>query len=130
MHRSCLSAIMIDCRTEDAAGAARFWGAALGSELVPEPDDPRYVGLAMPTDQPLVTVQAVAHESRIHLDIETDDIAAEVRRLEALGAVLVEARATFTVMRAPTGQRFCVVRARRPDFAERATVWGDGRASG
>jgi hypothetical protein len=27
------------------------------------------------------------------------------------------------VMQAPTGQRFCVVRAASPSFAERATRW-------
>jgi hypothetical protein len=59
-----------------------------------------------------VEVQAVSHESRVHLDIEADDIEAEVRRLEALGARRVEQRRTWWVMEAPTGQRFCVVRAK------------------
>jgi hypothetical protein len=33
-----------------------------------------------------IEVQQVQHESRVHLDIETDDIEAEVKRLESLGA--------------------------------------------
>ena len=46
----------------------------------------------------------------MHLDIETDDIEAEVRRLEALGATRVQhVRDRWWVMQAPTGHRFCVV---------------------
>ncbi len=44
------------------------------------------------------------------LDIESDDVEAEARRLEALGAKRIEAVRTWIVMEAPTGQRFCVVR--------------------
>ena len=59
----------------------------------------------------------------MHLDIETDDIEAEVRRLQLLGAVLVERVKSWCVMEAPTGQRFCVVRACTPQFAEHAAPW-------
>jgi hypothetical protein len=59
-------------------------------------------------------VQQVGHDSRVHLDIESDDIEAEVRRLESLGAKRVEFVHTWCVMEAPTGQRFCVVRPQRP----------------
>ena len=58
-------------------------------------------------------IQRVEHESRIHLDIETDDVDAEVVRLEQLGARRLERVRTWVVMEAPTGQRFCVVRSRR-----------------
>jgi hypothetical protein len=68
-------------------------------------------------------VQKVSHASRVHLDIETDDIEAEVRRLETLGARRIQAVSTWWVMEAPTGQRFCVVRAASTSFAERATQW-------
>ncbi|MFO1507022.1 MAG: VOC family protein [Lysobacterales bacterium] len=64
-------------------------------------------------DEPVVEVQKVDHESRVHLDIESDDIEAEVRRLEALGAKRVAAIRTWVVMEAPTGQRFCVIRPQR-----------------
>lgn len=62
-------------------------------------------------------IQRVEHESRIHLDIESDDIDAEVLRLEALGARRNERIRTWVVMEAPTGQRFCVVRPQRPRSA-------------
>jgi hypothetical protein len=59
----------------------------------------------------------------VHLDIETDDIDAEVRRLEALGARRVAQIRSWWVMEAPTGQRFCVVRRSSPDFDAKANAW-------
>ena len=70
-------------------------------------------------------VQKVEHPSRVHLDIEADDIEAEVRRLEKLGARRIGPVSTWYVMEAPTGQRFCVVRVQRADFAPRANSWND-----
>jgi predicted enzyme related to lactoylglutathione lyase len=119
MHRSCLGAVVIDCRTEDLQAAAAFWSAALGHEARAT-DDPNYIDLAVPEGQPAVIVQQVGHESRVHLDIETDDVDAEVARLEALGARRVAQVKTWWVMEAPTGQRFCVIRPQRDDFAARA----------
>ena len=74
-------------------------------------------------DEPVLMIQKVEHESRIHVDIESDDIAAEVVRLEKLGARVVEKIRTWVVMEAPTGQRFCVVQAATPHFDRRASVW-------
>jgi hypothetical protein len=50
-------------------------------------------------------------------------IDAEVRRLEALGAREIERVHTWCVMEAPTGQRFCVVRAGSAKFATQARRW-------
>jgi len=55
--------------------------------------------------------------------IAADNIEAEVKRLEALGAKRVANVETWVVMEAPTGQRFCVVRASNADFATRANAW-------
>lgn len=125
MHRSRLCAILIDCKTPDIDAAARFWGEALG-----RPVDLRHPGsrgnyrmLETPSGEPIVEIQSVNHESRVHIDIETDDIAAEVARLEKLGARVVERLERWTVMSAPTGQRFCVVRVQRPDFHKNANRW-------
>ena len=68
-------------------------------------------------------IQRVAHESRVHLDIETDDIEAEVARLEKLGANVAKRLERWVVMQAPTGQRFCVVRVQRPGFPKNANRW-------
>ena len=70
-----------------------------------------------------ILVQAVQHESRVHLDIETNDVEAEAERLVRLGAKRIAKVKTWWVMEAPTGQRFCVVRPQRADFEENANVW-------
>jgi predicted enzyme related to lactoylglutathione lyase len=121
MHKSCLGAVVIDCRTEDLEQASAFWSAALGWETRAT-DDPRYVDLDSPEGQPKILLQQVEHESRVHLDIETDDVDAEVARLEALGAKRVAQVKTWWVMEAPTGHRFCVIRPQREDFEARAMV--------
>jgi predicted enzyme related to lactoylglutathione lyase len=121
MHKSCLGAVVIDCRTEDLEAASAFWSAALGYEARPT-DDPLYVDLLAPEGQPAVVVQQVDHDSRVHLDIETDDIDAEVARLEALGAKRVAQVKTWWVMQAPTGHRFCVIRPQNESFEARATA--------
>ena len=126
MHKSRLAGFIIDCRTDDLDEAARFWSAALGLELRPgAAQQPLYRGLDTAADQPVLEVQQVSHESRVHLDIETDDIEAEVRRLEQLGARRIAAIKTWQVMEAPTGQRFCVVAVQRADFAAKATTWDE-----
>ena len=79
--------------------------------------------LVTPPDEPIVQVQRVAHESRVHIDIETDDIPAEEARLENLGAKVVDRLERWVVMQAPTGQRFCVVRLQRPGFPKNANSW-------
>ncbi len=43
-----------------------------------------------PNSQLHIEVQQVDHPSRVHLDIETNDIAAEVKRLERLGAKVIK----------------------------------------
>ena len=125
MHKSRLRTIVIDCRTDDVDAAARFWSGALGrrAETLADPGDSAYRELEGPPDEVKVLVQAVEHPSRVHLDIETDDIEAEVQRLEALGAKRVAQVKRWWVMEAPTGQRFCVVRPQRADFEERASAW-------
>ena len=124
-HHSRLCAVLIDCHTSDVDAAARFWATALGRPVDPDHPGTRgdYRKLTTPPDEPIVQIQRVAHESRVHIDIETDDIEAEVRRLEALGAKRIGTVKNWCVMQAPTGQKFCVVRPQRADFKERANVW-------
>jgi hypothetical protein len=125
MHHSRLCAVLIDCRTPDLDGAVRFWAEALGRPADPKHPNSRgnYRMLATPPDEPVVEIQRVDHESRVHLDIETDDIAAEVARLTKLGAREVARLKRWVVMEAPTGQRFCVVRVQRPGFPKNAHQW-------
>ena len=125
MHKSKLGGFIIDCRTGDLGAAADFWGRALGMPVreLPGAEGELYQRLEDSQHGLEIEVQKVEHPSRVHLDIEANDIEAEVRRLEALGAKRIEAVKTWVVMEAPTGQRFCVVRASSKDFDERASVW-------
>ncbi|MBU6470892.1 MAG: VOC family protein [Gammaproteobacteria bacterium] len=125
MHHSRLCAVLIDCKTDDADAAAAFWAAALGwpVDLRHPSSRGNYRMLETPADEPIVEIQKVEHESRVHLDIETDDIEAEVARLARLGAREVQRIKTWVVMQAPSGQRFCVVRVQRPGFPRNANGW-------
>jgi predicted enzyme related to lactoylglutathione lyase len=112
MHRSRLAGFIVDCKDADPTLAAEFWGPALGLRVLGA-DGPGYVRLDASPHGLTIEVQRVTHESRVHLDIESDDIEAEAARLEKLGAKRVGPVKGWIVMEAPTGQRFCVVRAKR-----------------
>jgi hypothetical protein len=117
--------MLIDCNVDDVGAAARFWAEALGRPVDPDHPGTRddYVMLETPADEISVQIQRVDHESRMHLDIETDDIPAEVARLEKLGAVVDRRLERWVVMRAPSGQRFCIVRVQRGGWPSGATEW-------
>lgn len=125
MHKSKLGGFIIDCETDDLGAAAEFWSRALGAPARPQtnPADAAYVALGMRADEPYVEVQKVTHPSRVHLDIESDDVEREVARLESLGARRVTTIRDWCVMEAPTGQRFCVVPVQSRDFAAKARDW-------
>ena len=125
MHHSRLCAVLIDCKVSDIDEAARFWGAALGRPVDLKHPSSRgvYRMLETPPNEPIVEIQRVEHESRVHIDIESDDIPAEVARLEKLGAKVVDRVKSWVVMQAPSGQRFCVVRVQRPGFEKDANRW-------
>ena len=125
MHRSRLSTVVIDCQTADLDSAAQFWAQALNrpARRPADPADGNYRDLETPPGEMVVVIQQVDHASRVHIDIETDDLDAEVARLEKLGARRVGFVKRWWVMEAPTGQRFCVVRPQRADFPHGATEW-------
>lgn len=125
MHHSRLCAVLIDCHDPDVDKAAGFWAGAWGRAVDPGHPGTRgnYRMLETPPDEPIVQIQRVTHESRVHLDIETDDIPAEVLRLEGLDATVVSRLERWVVMQASTGQRFCVVRVQRPGFPKNANRW-------
>jgi predicted enzyme related to lactoylglutathione lyase len=126
MHHSRLCTILIDCKVDDLAPAAEFWSRAFGKQIaaVDQDGDGRYAELQTAPDEPLILLQRVEHESRVHLDIETDDIEAEAKRLEALGATRVaHVHGRWWVMQAPTGHRFCIVRRQRDAFGPHLNTW-------
>jgi catechol 2,3-dioxygenase-like lactoylglutathione lyase family enzyme len=125
MHRSRLTSIVIDCAEADYERGAEFWGAALGRPLIRRNE--RFVALRgrlAGDGSPYLGLQRVPSAERaIHLDIETDDVAAEVARLERLGARVKARIRNHVVMEAPSGHAFCVVPSRRGDFPAGAAEW-------
>ena len=125
-HRSRLAGFIIDCRTDDLDAAADFWSRALGVGIADRDagdDSAEYQMFGNTPGDLHIEVQKVEHPSRVHLDIEADDIEAEVARLEALGAKKVAWVKRWQVMEAPTGQRFCVVRMKHPEQGATPNFW-------
>jgi predicted enzyme related to lactoylglutathione lyase len=104
--------IVIDCA--DPESLARFWAEALGYRSVGFRDP--YV-LLLPAQRtfPPVILQRVPEpkqgKARIHFDLRVDDVEAEVRRLEALGARRIDigqGDVAWVPMADPEGNEFCV----------------------
>jgi len=123
MHKSRLGTLIVDCQTDDLGREAQFWASALGASIEQRDDEGRYIRLGTNADDPRVLLQKVEHPSWIHIDIETDNREAEVKRLEKLGAKVVEVMERWTVMEAPSKHRFCIIGPIREDFEEKANVW-------
>ncbi len=124
MHRSRLSTFVIDSNVDDIEEANLFWENAIGMKCVRSDEEwsSRYSHLKTPDEHPSILIQKVSHESRIHLDIETDNIEAEVARLQLHGARIINRMPRWVVMEAPTGHRFCVVNPQSDDFASSKSV--------
>lgn len=125
MHRSRLAGVIIDCETDDLTNAAAFWSQALGYEVHPSslPEDQGYVLLETRAGELHIELQKVTHPSRVHIDIETDDVEAEVSRLERLGAKRHQKVRNWWVMEAPSGHRFCVISADKSSLEGNANKW-------
>jgi predicted enzyme related to lactoylglutathione lyase len=125
-HRSRLYSAYVDVPERDFDTAVGFYGDLLGRSPTIDPDEPEYASYdGSPPTGIDIYVQAIGEDHpRVHLDIETDDVDAEVARLVALGATEVERIKTWVVMRDPVGNAFCVIRVQSPDaFAAHATRW-------
>ena len=123
MHRSRLFGIFIDTPTGEAQAAADFWSAALGASAAPVPGEEEFLALHDPFPGLAIDVQAVDAAPRYHVDIETDDVAAEVARLTGLGAVVEVDHGGHRTLRAPGGHLFCVVPVQRSIFDAQARTW-------
>jgi len=124
-HHSALIALVIDCPVDDLGPALQFWSAALGRGIAShdQDGDGRYGELETGPEEVFLLVQRVEHAARVHLDIQTDDLDAEVARLERLGAKREKFLKRWWVMQAPTGHRFCVVR-QQPAKRITENTWG------
>ena len=59
------------------------------------------------------------------LNIETDNVKAEVRRLEALGGHVVDRVDDWVILQDPAGLLLCVISIDSMDFDASATTWTD-----
>ena len=125
MHRSRLFGIFIDTPVAQAGSAADFWSAALGVPARSVPGEPQFTALDGAVPGLTVDIQAVDDAPRYHVDIETDDVAAETARLVALGAVELRRWLDCRILRAPGGHLLCVIPLHSdPDtFHRLARVW-------
>lgn len=124
MHRSRLCHFVID--VSDLDRGVSFWSAALNAVEEPLSKNSRqiYRRLRIPDSEVRILLQRTGDEKvakeRMHLDLETDDVEAEVDRLEALGATRfahqVERGFDFWVLRDPWGNEFCVLQPEFPEF--------------
>ena len=119
--------------SNDPEKLARFWADALGWRRTYESDDE--IALEPPAGSPedgvapdllfLKVPETKTIKNRLHLDLRPQDQAAEVERIEALGARRVSvgqgSDASWVVLADPEGNEFCVLRALTPEeLAENA----------
>lgn len=130
-HRSRVAHFVID--VDDLDQGVAFWAAALDATEEPVSDQSRHIyrKLRLPDADIRILLQRtddpkVAKE-RMHLDLETDDVEAEVRRLEALGAKRWnhqhERGFDFWVLRDPWGNEFCVLQPEFPELLTARPIW-------
>jgi hypothetical protein len=118
-----LREIVIDAPRDRLDEAMAFWAQALDTETAPLKDYTEFIALVDPAARCVVGIQDVGADGpRYHVDIETDDVAAEVARLVRCGATEVARHRSWVVLRDPLGLLLCVVPYDTPDFAERARV--------
>src|SRR5438067_1992437 len=111
-----IECVDIDCH--DAEALARFWMDALGYEeawrdkgeiaiRAKDGSGSELLFLEVPDDKVV--------KNRLHLDLRPDDQAAEVARLESLGATRVDIGqqpdVKWVVLADPEGNEFCVLRS-------------------
>ena len=131
MHRSRLCHFVID--VSDLDQGVSFWSAALNAaeEPVSENSHHIYRRLRIPYSEIRILLQKTddkkTAKERMHLDLETDDVEAEVSRLETLGATRwdhqTEREFDFWVLRDPWENEFCVLQPEFPELLARQKPW-------
>jgi len=122
-HYSRLSKIVIDVPAQAHDAELAFWQAATGERFIHYTKYPEYHGGRLQGDALGMLVQRLDQgEPRVHLDIHTDDLDAEVERLERAGAQRVRRMHEWWVMRDPAGMLFCVV-PEEPGALTAANAW-------
>jgi hypothetical protein len=110
-----LAGALVDVPRADHERAVSFWAGALGKEPVVTEKFPDFAQYDEVTPGLYFMVQATRDDTRrIHLDLESDDVEADVARLTSLGATEIERSHHWVVMRDPAGITFCVVATNLP----------------
>jgi predicted enzyme related to lactoylglutathione lyase len=129
VHRTRVGSLVIDCH--DLLGGLAFWSAALDvTKVEGDPHTEVYVSLGHVVGGLRLLLQQVPEQkvakSRLHLDIETDDVDAEVARLTSLGATVSERQGNGdAILLDPNGNEFCVIHPETPGFPEGTITWTD-----
>jgi hypothetical protein len=131
-HRILVRTFLIDVPSDVHDRTLDFWATALGA-TIRSTRAPEYHFLDDASPSNRIVVQDIgAGPARIHFDIHTDDLDAEVKRLLDCGATQVARHDHWIVMQDPAGLPFCVVWAlgeyrpvaEREDFERRAKTIG------
>jgi hypothetical protein len=124
-----IGAVVIDCH--EPRRLARFWSEALGwaisrsedPEWVVEPPEGSREDCVVPDLLLIKVPESKQVKNRLHFDLRPEDQAAEIARLEALGATRIDigqGERSWVVMCDPEGNEFCVQPAHS---AELRTAW-------
>jgi predicted enzyme related to lactoylglutathione lyase len=135
MHRSRVCYFVID--VSDLDQGISFWTAALDGteEETSETSRHIYRNIRLPDSEIRILLQKTddrkTSKERMHIDLETDDVEAEVKRLEALGAVRYDHQQErgydFWVLQDPWGNEFCVLPELFPELLARRHPWSATR---
>lgn len=102
------------------------WSSATGAAVRAGPPDDDWSSLGSFAGGFHLEVQRTGHGTppRWHVDVETDDVDAEVARLAALGATRLADMGGYWQMTDPSGLVFCVVGVQTGgEFERHATTW-------
>jgi hypothetical protein len=120
MHRILLRTVCLDLAADTHEAGLNFWRDALAANPKRGVNFPEYHELAHPAAVVSLFVQQLGNDhggpSRLHLDIESDDVDAEIGRLLELGATVIDehrdtAVGDWVVLRDPGGLLFCITTA-------------------
>ena len=129
--------IVFDC--DKPALLAQFWAGLLDGYAVRAYDEAEIsrlaaLGLTPDTDPTVMVdgpgpsicfqnVEGRRHDNnRVHFDVQVGDRSSEVERLQQAGAETVRVLPTYTVMRDPEGNQFCLVDIREGVVGHEASV--------
>jgi hypothetical protein len=109
-HYSRLCKVVMDVPAADHDQELAFWQGAVGQPMARSEAYPEYHSADLDGREFGLLIQRLEDgPGRVHVDIHTDDLAAEVARLERLGARRVRRAHLWWIMRDPAGLPFCVI---------------------